>query len=143
MEWGNPAVARILVIDDDDLLRETVRAMLEGGGHEVILAVHGDDGIRLFQEQPFDLVVCDVFMPQKDGLQTIREIREISPNTPIISMTGSCSRPSGGAHLDPDFLRMTRGLGATQTLTKPFKAAKLLALVQRCLGPRSPRAPLL
>ena len=99
------------------------------------MAVDGDDGVLQFREQPFDLVLCDVFMPNKEGLETVREIRQLSAATPIISMTGSVATAldsSGG--LDPDFLRMAGAFGATRTIAKPFKTAELLALVQECLG---------
>jgi len=126
-------MARILVIDDDDLVRNTVQVMLETDGHEAVLAVDGEDGIRQFQRQPFDLVLCDVFMPQKEGLATVREIRQTSPDIPIISMTGSAPDSVAGGP-DPDFLRMSSALGATRTLAKPFRPRELLALVKECLG---------
>lgn len=126
-------MARILVIDDDELVRGTVQAMLQSDGYEVVLAVDGEDGIRQFQRQPFDLVLCDVFMPQKEGLATVREIRQLSTGIPIISMTGSVPANDSGP-LDPDFLRMSSALGATRTLAKPFRPRELLALVKECLG---------
>jgi CheY-like chemotaxis protein len=127
-------MARILVIDDNDLIRTTVAAMLKTGGHDVALAVDGDDGVLQFREQPFDLVLCDVFMPNKEGLETVREIRQLSAATPIISMTGSVAPvPGSGGQLDPDFLRMASAFGATRTIAKPFKTAELLALIQECL----------
>lgn len=126
-------MARILVIDDDELVRGTVQAMLESDGHEAVLAVDGDDGIRRFHQQRFDLVLCDVFMPRKEGLETVREIRQSSRETPIISMTGSVPAGDGG-RLDPDFLRMSSSLGATRTIAKPFRPRELLALVRECLG---------
>lgn len=127
-------MARILVIDDDELVRGTVRVMLESDGHAVALAVDGEDGLRQFQSGTFDLVLCDVFMPQKEGLETVREIRQISAATPIISMTGSVPAKQG-SQLDPDFLRMSSLLGATRTIAKPFRPNELLALVRECLGP--------
>jgi two-component system, chemotaxis family, chemotaxis protein CheY len=126
-------MARILVIDDDELVRGTVQAMLQSDGHEAVLAVDGEDGIRQVRRQLFDLVLCDVFMPQKEGLATVREIRQLSAGIPIISMTGSVPA-SNGALLDPDFLRMSSALGATRTLAKPFRPRELLALVKECLG---------
>ena len=127
-------MARILVIDDDELIRGTVRAILASDGHEPVLAVDGEDGIRQFRSQPFDLVLCDVFMPHKEGLATMREIRQLSAATPIISMTGSIpADDSDQAH--PDFLRMSGPLGATRTIAKPFRPRELLALVRKCLGP--------
>jgi len=126
-------MARILVIDDDELVRGTVQAMLESDGHEAVLAIDGEDGLRRFHQQRFDLVLCDVFMPQKEGLETVREIRQSSRETPIISMTGSAPASDGG-RLDPDFLRMSGALGATRTIAKPFRPRELLALVRECLG---------
>ena len=126
-------MARILVIDDDELIRGTVRAILASDGHEPVLANDGEDGIRQFQRQRFDLVLCDVFMPHKEGLATMREIRQLSAATPIISMTGSVpTDDSGQPH--PDFLRMSGPLGATRTIAKPFRPRELLALVRECLA---------
>lgn len=130
---GKPAVARILVVDDNQEVREIVESMLLSADYEVVLAIDGEDAIRQFQEQRFDLVICDVFMPKKDGFEAIREIRGLSATVPIISMTGSYPRPSGGAHLDPNYLRMSSLLGATKVIAKPFRARELLALVRQCL----------
>jgi DNA-binding response OmpR family regulator len=120
-------MARILVIDDDELIRDTVRTILASDGHEPVLAVDGEDGVRQFQHQSFDLVLCDVFMPHKEGLATMREIRQLSAATPIISMTGSI--PTGVSD-QPDF-PLTNG--ATRTIAKPFRPRDLLALVRECL----------
>jgi DNA-binding response OmpR family regulator len=125
--WGTD-MARILVIDDDELIRDTVRTILASDGHESVLAVDGEDGVRQFQHQSFDLVLCDVFMPHKEGLATMREIRQFSAATPIISMTGSI--PTGVSD-QPDF-PLTNG--ATRTIAKPFRPRDLLALVRECLG---------
>jgi CheY-like chemotaxis protein len=123
---------RILVIDDDHMLRLTIKTMLESDGHVVTLAVDGEDGIRKFQETTFDLVICDVFVPNVEGMETIRRFRGMSAATPIISMTGIAS-PGQGAGDDPDFLRMTAGLGATKVISKPFGRNQLLSLVWRSL----------
>ncbi len=118
-------MARILVIDDDELIRGTVQVILASDGHESILAVDGEDGMRQFQRQQFDLVLCDVFMPHKEGLETVREIRQLSAGTPIISMTGSIPTSDSG-RLDPDFLRMssaTRGHADDRQAVPPVRAA--------------------
>lgn len=128
-------MARILVIDDDRLVRSTIGTMLGVGSHKVILAEGGEDGLRCFRAQAFDLVLCDIAMPQMDGLQTIRELRKLSPDIPIISMTGSYPRPTGGAHLDPNFLAMSKQVGATRVIGKPFRLDDLLAVVRQCLAP--------
>jgi len=127
-------MARILVIDDDDLIRGTVQTILASDGHEPVLAVDGEDGVRQFRRQPFDLVLCDVFMPHKEGLATMREIRQLSADTPIISMTGSIPTDDNDQS-HPDFLRMSGPLGASRTIAKPFRPRELLALVRECLGP--------
>lgn len=128
------AVARILVVDDDDLVRNAVRAMLMSVGHEVVLAVDGEDGILQFEHEPFDLVVCDVIMPNMDGLEMVRELRRLSADIPIISMTGSFMRSTGGAHLNAVYLRLCSELGATKVIAKPFRARELLALAVQCLA---------
>ena len=125
-------MARILIIDDDELIRGTVQRILALAGHEPVLAVDGEDGIRQFHSQQFDLVLCDVFMPRKEGLETVREIRQLSARIPIISMTGSIPASDSG-RLDPDCLRMSGALGATRTIAKPFRPRELLALVRECL----------
>jgi len=128
-------MARILVIDDDKLVRVTVQTMLAAGGHEAVLAVDGEDGIVQFRNRQIDLVLCDTAMPRKDGFETIRDIRRLSPGIPIISMTGSYPRPSGGAHLDPGFLQMSKQAGATKVIAKPLRLEELLALIRQCLEP--------
>ena len=134
-------MARILVIDDREDIRDLVKLMLTQSGHEVVLAVDGDDGLQRFQAQPIDLVICDVFMPRKEGLETVKELRRMAADLPIITMSGN---PSGtDADPDfrgPDFLRMTAMVGATATIAKPFKRDQLLALVASCLAGESARS---
>jgi CheY-like chemotaxis protein len=66
-------MARILVIEDDELVRSTIKRILEPAGHAVSTAVDGDDGIRQFRAEPADLVLCDIFMPNKTGIATLKE----------------------------------------------------------------------
>jgi len=124
-------MARILVIDDDELFREFVQKALADAGFEVIPAGDGDEGLRKFTEMPFDLIVCDVLMPNKDGLETIRAIRSISARLPIISMTGGVLADTEDGL---DDLRMSMAFGATRTIGKPFRATKFLKLVRDCLA---------
>ena len=119
---------RILVIDDYEPFRASVRDLLEANGYDIAVAVDGEDGIRQFQQQSFDLVLCDVFMPKKEGIETIRDLRQLSTGTPIISVTARSDA------FVADFLRMTRELGATRAITKPFEVDDFLALVRRCLA---------
>ena len=129
---GESRMARILVIDDDRLLRGTVELILKSEGHEVASARDGLEGIERFRSGQFDLVACDIFMPNREGLETIREIRDLSSDLPIIAFTGgpACGAGPGSA---AEVLRSAGELGATQTLAKPFRRQELLALVRRCL----------
>ncbi len=115
---------RVLLIDDDDLFREVTRLMLESGGHEVVEARDGSDGMALFQQQPFEAVVTDLIMPQDEGIVTIRNIRALNKKVRIVAMSGSARMPG------VDFLKMAARLGATHALAKPFEKEELLACIE-------------
>ena len=122
-------MARILVIDDDALLRGAIRVALESTGYEVIEAADGDAGLRLHREQGADLVVVDLFMPERDGLEVIRAMRAEAPGAKIIAM-------SGGSSLRLDLLDAAAAFGASRTLQKPFRPNALLTVVRELLGER-------
>ncbi|HEY7990082.1 MAG TPA: response regulator [Stellaceae bacterium] len=117
----------ILLIDDDPLVAFTVERMLQGGGFTVIRAADGEKGLRLLKEQKVDLIITDIIMPVKEGIETIREIREHDAKLPVIAVSGG-GHGSGG-----NYLRMAQALGATEILTKPFDQDELLGAVKRCL----------
>lgn len=121
-------MARILVIEDEELTRCLMRDILESGGHEVVDAKDGNEGLAIQRVRPADLVVTDIFMPQKDGLETIAELRQVFPDLPIIAVSG------GGQASNLDFLRFAERFGATRVLAKPFPAEDLLEAIQSCLG---------
>jgi two-component system, chemotaxis family, chemotaxis protein CheY len=128
-------MARILVIDDDHLVRDTLKSFLQVEGHTVLLAVDGNDGLRQCREQIVDLVICDIFMPEKEGIETVREMRQMMPTVPIVTMTGGARVvPSASNRGQTDYLQMSRLVGATATITKPFRPRELIALVEQCLG---------
>jgi two-component system, chemotaxis family, chemotaxis protein CheY len=135
-------IARILVIDDDILVRQTLSIMLQLEDHEVTLAPHGEDGLQRFHEQSFDLLICDVFMPRRGGTETVSAIRRLAAQVPIITMTGGAGdTPTSG---NPDYayyLEITRQVGATATITKPFKPRDLFALIRQCLDGGDPPTP--
>lgn len=127
-------MARILVIDDNESFRESMRDLLEATGYAVSTACDGADGVRQFEVEPFDLVVCDLFMPVKDGLETINDIVKISPLTPIISTTGyDASMTSNGETINGNYLQAAQAFGATHTISKPFDPDGFLDLVRQCL----------
>ncbi|MCD6074839.1 MAG: Response regulator, CheY-like receiver [Rhodospirillales bacterium] len=125
-------MANILVIDDEKLARFTVRKILEQAGHKIIETESGTEGVRIFQAQPCDLVITDIIMPGKEGIETINDIKRISPRTPIIAMSG------GGRTGNLDFLKLAQQRGADQTISKPFKPDELLGMVSGLLK-SSPR----
>lgn len=116
-------MARILIVDDDSRLREATRAVLESEGHVVIEASDGGEALRLHVAQPVDVVVCDMFMPRQDGIETIRALRRDFPALKIIAVSG------GGYAGKIDVLKMARLIGATEVLGKPFSRASLLGAV--------------
>ena len=117
----------ILLIDDDPLVAFTVERMLQGAGHAIVRASDGEKGLKLLKEGRFDLVITDIIMPVKEGIETIREIREHDAKIPVIAVSGG-GHGSGG-----NYLRMAQALGATEVLAKPFDQDELLAAVGRCL----------
>jgi DNA-binding response OmpR family regulator len=121
-------MAKILVIDDDPLVRSTVARVLRHRGYEAILAEDGYKGLKLFQSEAPDLVVTDIIMPDREGIETIREMRAVRADVKIIAISG------GGRLGNLDLLAMAGKLGADEIVAKPFDAAELVAPIRRCLG---------
>lgn len=120
-------MAQILVIDDEEMLRRTLRALLERAGHTVVEAEDGNQGLAQFKVQQPDLVLTDIIMPNREGVETIGEMRRQAPHLPIIAMSGGGSR---GGDL---FLTLAEKLGASATLAKPIRQAELIAAVDAAL----------
>lgn len=118
---------RILVIEDEELARYSMRDILESGGYEVVEASDGREGILVQEDRAADLVITDIIMPHKDGVETVIEMRRAFPDLPIIAVSG------GGRTRNLSFLSMAKEFGANESLVKPFAAADLLAAVERCL----------
>ncbi len=121
-------MARILIIDDNSEVLETYRRILEHAGYEIIVATNGKEGIRTFKEEEPDLVITDIFMPEKEGLETIMELRHNFPDVKIIAISG------GGDGMGPEnYLKMAKDFGVMSALTKPIEMEALLEEVQKCL----------
>lgn len=118
----------VLVIDDAADLRNLVLHMLRAADLQVFEAADGVAGLSIFRCSKPSLVITDIAMPRKDGIETIREIRAIDPRMPIIAMSG------GGVAKYPDPLGLAQELGAVGTLQKPFRVEQLLAAVSRALA---------
>jgi CheY-like chemotaxis protein len=125
---------RVLVIDDEAALRQTMRRMLESAGHEVIEAENGRLGLEAYRKQPADVVLTDIIMPQKEGIETIRDIRAVDSKVRIVAISG------GGRNQNMDFLRIAAKLGASATLAKPFRKEELLACVEGRASPAKDKA---
>lgn len=122
-------MARILVIDDDPFVRSMVERTLRGFGHRVTCAQDGDEGLKLLDQDDIDLVVTDMLMPGKEGIETILDIRSWHGETPILAISG------GGAITGPDGpLEDARLIGANGVLSKPFDVPTLMGAVERLLG---------
>jgi CheY-like chemotaxis protein len=121
-------MALVLVIDDAVVMRDLVRRMLAQTSHSVIEAEDGEAGLTLFSEHRPDIVITDLFMPNKEGIETIRDIRRTTGNTKIIAM-------SGGATQGDEYLTAAKKLGADAVLPKPFGRRDLLALIDQLFHP--------
>ena len=130
----------ILIIDDNDDLRDTLVVLLEDQGYSVIAAGDGTSGLRAFELARPDLVLTDVIMPDSDGIDAIRRIRAVDPKARIVAM-------SGGSMTGNDYqLRMAKEAGAIEALSKPFEVdesggcrrALPQGLARKSVRPRSP-----
>jgi CheY-like chemotaxis protein len=124
-------MASILIVDDDKAVQVITRLMLEREGHRVTCANDGPRALQIFRDTSFDLLIIDIFMPDMDGLETMKQVHQFRPDVPIIVISGH-ALPSGAVPA-PDFLAMSTRLGAVCSLQKPFKSAVLLSHVDRCL----------
>jgi len=115
---------KILVIEDDIVVRDVIAATLRSQGYVPIAADNGRQGIASFKSEEPALVITDILMPEKEGIETILELRRLRPEAKILAISGGRK----------DFLDMAARLGASAVLTKPFRPAELLDTVARLLG---------
>lgn len=118
---------RILLIDDNDDLRRIVKALLERRNYEVHEARDGVEGLETMRRGSYDLVITDIVMPGKEGLELIREFRAENQHTKILAI-------SGGGSSRVNYLSMAKDLGVNETLDKPFTPPELFQAVQRLLA---------
>ena len=122
------ALPKILLVDDDPLVRASLADVLNESGYDVAEAIDGSDGLKALERDSFDCVVLDILMPERDGLETIREIRKKWTALPVLAIssgdrTGWC-----------DHLRMAAAFGADDTMSKPFLSSDLLVRVERLVA---------
>ena len=117
----------ILIIDDEAPIRSMLRLILERAGYSVIEASDGIEGIRHYREQPADLIITDLIMPNKDGIGMIIDLKKEFPGIKIIAMSG------GGLNKPDGYLKGAKQLGARHTLSKPIDREELLRVVKDTL----------
>jgi len=119
---------KILVIEDDNSFRSVLVQMLEKAGYEIYQAENGNQAIKQCGEIKPDLVLTDIIMPDKEGLETIQELLGLCPDLKIIAMSG------GGRFGPASYLPLAAKLGAKKTLQKPFMREELFAAINEVLG---------
>jgi DNA-binding response OmpR family regulator len=123
---------RILLIDDDDLLRETISGLLEASGYDVDSAEDGAEGLRMFEAREYGLIITDIMMPDRDGIEIIRAIHDEGDPPKIVAISG------GGIFDSLSYLQMAKEFGADIVLEKPFRAQQLLDAVGGLLDGSGP-----
>jgi len=118
-------------MDDEAETRMLIQAILESAGHEVVLAADGSEGLRQYHSTSVDLALVDLFMPNREGLETIKEIKQQFPDFPMIAMSGDT--------LALPLLSIAQRLGAMEVLQKPFLPEELLEAIKRLLRPKHRR----
>lgn len=120
-------MSRILIADDDPQILEMLQTILIRDGHQVVTATDGKTARSLYEAEPFDLLVTDIVLPEKEGLDLIMELDERFPDLKAIAI-------SGGDHIEPTYyLELASILGAQQTLSKPFTPDEFLQKVRQVL----------
>lgn len=128
-------MADILLIDDDKDVLALEVILVSSMGHSVTTAENGKEGLRLFEERRFDLVVTDLVMPEMEGIETIQWMKRLRPEVPIIAVSGDSVWHSS------TYLNAAIKLGALHALQKPFPAAKFMAAIDDGLSGKTPDAP--
>lgn len=121
-------MANILVVDDNPDLGDLLKTFISAIGHNVTLCGSSLSALDTLAHHTFDLVITDMMMPDRDGLEILRETKRLSPDTPVLAM-------SGGSRLFPTFdpLNCASQLGANEILPKPFRRSQLLSAIERLL----------
>lgn len=115
----------VLIVDDDDQLRQLLRATMEQAGYQVREGRTGREGLLSYRSKPADVVIMDILMPDQDGLEAIMELRKEFPDAKIIAITGGAVKMNV-----PDFLDVAKLMGAQRSLYKPFSMTEVVAAVE-------------
>lgn len=125
----------VLIADDEENISTLVQICVAAAGHNAVCVGSAREARDMLRQQPFDLLITDILMPDGDGLDLITQLRKIQPNARILAMSG------GGRYMEgDDCLKMARGLGAHAAVMKPFDRSQLLASIAEAMG-ASPETP--
>lgn len=128
-------MAVVLIIDDNEMIVESLSVLLENEGYDVLSSSNGKNGLKLLSKNRIDVVITDIIMPDKDGIETIREIKKTYRNTKIIAMSG------GGKIAAKKYLTFVKQLGVRHTLSKPFEKEQILSALEAVLREPKRRRP--
>jgi CheY-like chemotaxis protein len=117
----------ILLVDDDEEFRTILGESLRRAGYEVREAGDGRQGLTLYRERTADLIITDLIMPEKEGLEMIQEVRLLRPDVKIIAISG------GSRDGSSDYLKIAKAFGARQVLAKPFTRDEILNAIKEVL----------
>jgi CheY-like chemotaxis protein len=118
----------VLVVDDDAMIRDVIRSALEGAGHRVIEAAEGSEALQKLTEGSVELLIVDIMMPKKGGIETLMELRRSVPGIKTIVVTGKVDTDSAS------FKNLIHAFGVQQVFPKPFDLEELTAAVEQLLG---------
>ena len=128
----------ILIIDDEEDIRDALQMVLESAGHDVKVASNGNDAVQLQHDEPADLLITDIIMPGKDGIDTIKEIRQEFPGIRIIAISGGggvqSTEYAPEAITTTAYLAAAKEAGADMAFTKPFERDDLIQAVDDLFG---------
>jgi len=120
-------MTKVLIVDDDEMVRLTVRTMLQRKGYQVDEACDGNDGLKALQRADYDLVITDIIMPDCEGIEFIKGALQARPDRKIIAMSG------GGRIRNTEFLDLAKKCGAKAVLAKPFEPEELMTAVGQAM----------
>jgi CheY-like chemotaxis protein len=119
----------ILLVDDDEQFRTMLTEVLERAGYQVFAVADGNEAVKQYQHHQTDLVITDIIMPEKEGLEMITELRHLHPDAKIVAISG------GGRGNAQDYLKMAAAFGADRVLAKPFSNREVLETINSVLEP--------
>ena len=122
-------MAKILIVEDDVALSQVLRVALLESGHNVMEAFDGTTASKIMKKKSFDLIVADIFLPEKDGLELIREVKKGAPEVKIIAISGGGKR-NKDSHT---YLKAAMSFGADRRIDKPFEITELLESIEELL----------